>query len=148
MLLDVMISSNNESVFICYLSDLAVQIRFDAWSAAMNVSSNRPIAWNDSRYVPSWRFNLHCSIEHTTSAGIVCNVCHQFLRHRSHHGTWWIGKHLLAKAHIAKLNKLTESAVSESTSTTFDETAFAIMKWQGSQEITIVSSQRKFIFDS
>ena len=58
-----------------------------------------------------------------------------------------MGKHLLAKAHIAKLNELTESEVTELTSTTVDETALAILKRQGSGGITIVSMQRKFKID-
>jgi len=68
--------------------------------------------------------------------------------HPSQHGTSSMGKHLLAIAHIAKLNKLTESEVSELTSSTIDETALAILKRQGSQGIRMVSSQRKFIFNS
>jgi len=58
-----------------------------------------------------------------------------------------MGKHLLAKAHIAKLNELTESEVTELTSLTVDETALAILKRQGSRAITIVSLQRKIRFD-
>jgi hypothetical protein len=58
-----------------------------------------------------------------------------------------MGKHLLAKAHIAKLNKLTESEVTELTSSTVDETALAILKRQGSRGMTIVSLQMKIIFD-
>jgi len=58
-----------------------------------------------------------------------------------------MGKHLLAKAHIAKLNELTESEVTELTSSTDDETALAILKRQGSRGITTVSSQRKITFD-
>jgi hypothetical protein len=57
-----------------------------------------------------------------------------------------MGKHLLAKAHIAMLNALTESEVTELTSSMVDETALAILKRQGSQGITIVSLQRKIIF--
>jgi len=59
-----------------------------------------------------------------------------------------MGKHLLAKVYIAKLNALTELEVSELTSTTVDSTALAIPKRQGSQEISIVSSKTKVIFDS
>jgi len=55
---------------------------------------------------------------------------------------------LLAKEYIGKLNELTESKVSELTSTTVDETALAILKRQGSRGITIVRMQKKFIFDS
>jgi len=58
-----------------------------------------------------------------------------------------MGKHLLAKAHIAKSNKLTESEVTELTSSTVDETALAILKRQGSRGITIVSVPREMIFD-
>jgi len=110
----------------------------------MNESSKRPIVWNNSRHVPSWRFSLHCGIEETGSPGIICIVCHQVPRHPSEHGTSSMGKHLLPKAHITKLNKLTESEVTELTSTMVDETALAILKRQGSQGITIVSLQRKF----
>ncbi len=145
--LEVMISSKNERVFIRDLCDLTLQIIFDAWLASMNVGSKRPIAWKNSRHAPSWRFYLHCGIEETGSPGIICIVCHQVLRHPSEHGTSSMGKHLLAKAHIAKLNELTESEVTELTSTTVDETALAILKRQGSRGITIVSLQRKTIFD-
>ena len=44
-----------------------------------------------------------------------------------------MGKHLLAKAHIAKLNELTESVVSELTSLTVDEPALLILKRRRSQ---------------
>ena len=54
-----------------------------------------------------------------------------------------MGKHLLAKAHIAKLNESTVSEVTESNSSKVDETALAILKRQGSRGIPIVSSQRK-----
>jgi len=39
-----------------------------------------------------------------------------------------MGKHWLAKAYTAKLNEVTESEVSELTSTTVDKTALAILK--------------------
>jgi hypothetical protein len=58
-----------------------------------------------------------------------------------------MGKHLLPKAHIAKIDELTESEVSEITSSTVDKTTFAIQKRQGCRGITIVSSQRKIRFD-
>jgi len=135
-----MISSKDECVFIRDLSDLTLQFIFDAWWASMNVDSKRPIAWNKSRHAPSWRFYLHCGIEETGSPGIICIVCHQVLRHPSEQGTSSMGKHLLAKAHSAKLNELTESEVTELTSSTVDGTALAILKRQGSRGITIVSS--------
>jgi hypothetical protein len=43
-----------------------------------------------------------------------------------------MGKHLLEKDHIAKLNELTESEVTELTSTMVDETELAILQRQGS----------------
>jgi hypothetical protein len=55
-------------------------------------------------------------------------------------------KQLLAKAHIAKWNKLTVSEVSEFSNTTIDETALAMFKRQGSRGITIVILQIKLIF--
>jgi len=114
----------------------------------MNVGSKRSIAWSISRHAPSWRSYLHCGDEETGSPGIICIVCHQVLRHPSEHGTSSVGKHLLAKAHIAKLNELTESEVSELTSTTVDETALAILMRQGNRRITIVSLCKKFILES
>jgi len=145
---EVMISSKNERVFNRNLTDLMLQIIFDTWWASMNVGWKRPIAWKHSRHVPSWRFYLHCGIEVTGSPGIICIVCHQVLRHPSEHETSSTVKHLLAKVHIAKLNELTELEVSELTSTTVDKTALPILKRQGSRGITIVRSQKKFIFDS
>jgi hypothetical protein len=58
-----------------------------------------------------------------------------------------MGKHLLANAHIAKLIKLTESEVTELTSSTVDETALAILKRQGIGGITIASVPRKMTFN-
>jgi hypothetical protein len=58
-----------------------------------------------------------------------------------------MGKDLLAKARIVKLNELTESEVTELSSAMVDETALAILKRQGSRGITIVILQRKIIFD-
>ena len=113
----------------------------------MNVGSKRPIAWKNSRHAPLRRFYLHCRIEETGSHGIICILCHQVLRHPSEHGTSWMGKHSVAKAHIAKLNELTQLEVTELTSSTLDETALAILKRQGSCGITIVSVPRKMIFD-
>jgi hypothetical protein len=54
---------------------------------------------------------------------------------------------LLANAHVAKLNKFTQSEVTALTISTVDETALAILKQQGSRGITIVSLQKKIIFD-
>jgi len=58
-----------------------------------------------------------------------------------------MGNHLLPKAHIAKLNILTESEDTQLTSSTVDETALAILNRQQSQRITMVSSQSKIRFD-
>jgi hypothetical protein len=147
-LVKVSISFNKERVFICNLTDLTLLNIFDAWWASINVGSKHPIAWKRSRHAPSWRFYLHCGIEMTCSPGIIGIICHQVLWHPSEHGTSSMGTHLLAKGHIAKFNKLTESEVSELTSTTIGETALAILKRQGSRGITIVRMQKKFIFYS
>jgi len=130
-LLEVIISSKDERDFICDLSDLAFQIIFNAWWASRDEGSKRPIAWNISNHPPLWRFKLHCGIEVTGSPGIIGIVCYQVLRHPSQHWTGSMGKHLLAKAHIAKLNELTDSEVTQLTSSTVDETSFAILKRQG-----------------
>jgi hypothetical protein len=73
-LLDVMISFQNERVFIRDLSDLTLQIFFDAWWASMNVGLKQTISSNTSGHVPSWRFYLHCGIEETGSPRIICMV--------------------------------------------------------------------------
>ena len=146
-LLEVMISSKNDRVFILALCDITLQIIFNACWASMNVDSKRPIGWNHSRQARSWRFHLHCGIEEKGSHGVMCIVCHQVLSHPSEHGTSSMGKHLLANTHIAKLNETTESEVTELTCMAVDETALALLKSQGSRGITIVSSQRKITFD-
>jgi hypothetical protein len=58
-----------------------------------------------------------------------------------------MGKHLLAKAHIAKLTDLTESEVTELTCLMVDETALGILMRQGSCGIARVSLEWKIIFD-
>jgi hypothetical protein len=50
-----------------------------------------------------------------------------------------MGNHSVAKAHIAKYKELIESEVSKLTHSTVDETALAVLKWEGSRGITIVS---------
>jgi hypothetical protein len=111
LLLKVIISCKNKLVFSSDWSDPTLQIILDAWWALINVVSKRPIAWNNSRLASSWRFYLHCTIEETGSPGIMCIVCHQVLHYTSEHGASSMGKHLLAKVHIAKLNELTELEV-------------------------------------
>jgi hypothetical protein len=65
------------------------------------------------------------------------------------YGTWAQvnGETLVGKAHIARLNELTESPVTEWTSSMPDDTALPILKRKGSRAITTVSSQRKIIYD-
>jgi len=142
-----MISCTNKYVSIRDLSHLTFQTILDAWWASMNEWLKWPIALHDSRHAQSWPFHSHIGIEETGSPGIICIVCHQVLRHPSEHGTSSIGKHLLANAHIAKLNELTESEVTELTISTVDESALAMLKRKGSRGITIVSLQRKIRFD-
>jgi hypothetical protein len=140
-----MLCSKNESSFISNLSDLTLQIIFDTWWAWMNAGSKLPIDWIKSRHGSSWRFLSHCRIEETGYRWTICIVCHQVLCHSSEPGTSVMGNHLLAKAHIAKLNKLTESEVTELTSSTVNEIAFAILNRDGSWRITIVYSQSEVI---
>jgi len=94
---EVMISSKNECDIIRDLSEITLQIVFDAWWASTNVQSKHLIAWNNSRQAPSWRFYLLCGIEETGSPGIICVVCHQVLRHPSEYGTSSMRKHLFTK---------------------------------------------------
>lgn len=55
-----------------------------------------------------------------------------------------MGKPWVAKAHIAKINELTLSKVTELASAMFDGTEFAILTRQDSPGIIIVRSSRKF----
>ena len=137
----------NERFYIGDLSYLTLYNIFNAWWTSLNVGSKQPIVWNNYRHASSWQFYLHCEIEESGYPGIVCIVCHQVHRHPTEHGTSSMCKHLLAKAHISKLNTLTMSEVTELTSSTVDETALAILKRKGCRGIPIVSSQMKFKFN-
>jgi len=147
LLLEIVISFKHECVFICDLSDLTLEIIFDTWGASMNVGSKHSIAWVYSTHVPLGRFNLYCRIEETSSTSIICIICHQVLHHQSEHATSTMGKHLLSKAHIVKLNESTESENPQLTCSTVDATALGILNRLGSQGIILVCWQRKFIFD-
>jgi len=109
------------------LTNLTLQFIFIACRASMNIGLKRPNASNNSSHVPSWRFYLRCRYEETGFPAIICIICHEVLCHPSEHGTSSMGKHLLAKAHIAELNKLTDLEVTELTSSTVDETPLAIL---------------------
>jgi hypothetical protein len=146
-LLEGIICCKNQGVFIRDLSYVTLQIIFDALWASMHEGLKRHIAWNNPRHALSWPFYLHCGIEATGSLPIICNVCHHALCDPSEHGTSSMGKHLHSNAYIAKLDELTEIAVTELTSAMVNDTAFAILKRQGSRGITIASLQRKISFD-
>ena len=126
-----MISSKHGLVSINDLSDLTLQISFDAWWASMNVRSKPSIAWNNCRHSAPWQFYLRCGIVETARPGIICIACHQVLCHPSEHGTSSMGKHLLANMHSAKFNELITSEVTELTSSMVDETSWAILKRYG-----------------
>jgi len=100
-LLAVILSSQNERVFILDLNDLTLKIIFDAWWTSMNVESKLSIASNNSRHTPSWRWYLHCGLEVSINPGIMCFVGHRVLHHASEDGTSRKEKHWLSKAHIA-----------------------------------------------
>ena len=98
----------------------------------MNLDLKFSIDWNKCRHAPLWLFNLHCGIDATGSPGIVCIVYYQAYCHPLEYGTSSMGKHLMAKAHMAQLNGLTESEVSQLTNSMVNGTALAILKRQGS----------------
>jgi len=148
LLWEVIISSRNEYVFGRDLSNFGFPITFETWWASVNVEWRCLIAWNNSRHAPSWWYNLHCRFEETGSTSIIDFILLYVLCHPSEPGTSPMGTHWLAKEHNTKLNELTESEVSELTSTTITETKLTILKRKGSQGITIESLQRKFIFVS
>ena len=126
-LLEIMISSKFEHGCICDLKDVKCRIKFDAWWASVDVGFQCPIVCNSSRRAASWQLNLHCRIEETGNPGIVCIVWHQVLHYPSELVTSSVGKHLLGKVNIANLNKFTELAVTELTSSTVDEAALAML---------------------
>jgi len=100
-----MISSKHDCVFSRDLSNHTLQSIFNAWLASLNVGLKRPVGWKNSGQAPSWRFYLHCGIEETGTPGIISIICHQMIRHPAEQWTGSMGKHLLVKADIAKLNK-------------------------------------------
>jgi hypothetical protein len=146
-LLEVMISSKAENVYIHGVSDHFEQIIFDACCSSMHVFWKRPICWNNSRLAPSWQFYVHWRLENTGSLGIgICTICGQILRNPSEHGTYSTGNHLLVKGHIAKLYELTMAEVTILTSSTVDESLLGRLNWLGTQGIPNGSSQRKIKF--
>jgi len=147
-LLEVTVSSKNEHVCVRDLNDFTLSIIIEAGWASMNVGTTGSIGWNYSRHAPLRRFDFHWAIEETSHCGIISIICHQVLCHPSDHGTRSMWNHLLANVHNEKLYKLTQSEVTELTSSMVDETSLAILKREGRRGITIVSSQRKFIFDN
>jgi len=146
-ILEVVISSTNERVFIRYFSDLTSQVVFNAWTASNNGDLKRTIAWSKSRHLLWWPIYLHCGIDKTSSPGIIGIVCHQVLCHPSEHGTSSMLKHLLTKALIAMVKEETDSELTKVTSSMVDETALAILKRQWGPGIAIVCSQRVCFFD-
>jgi hypothetical protein len=96
----------------------------------LNIGSKCLFTLNESGHVSSWQFNFHCGSEETGSCGIILIICYQFLRHLSEHGTSCVGKYWLAKAHFAKVSELTAPVFTESTGSTIDETAIAILTRQ------------------
>jgi len=85
--IDVMICVKNEVAFIRDLSDITLEIIFNAFFTSMNVGWKYPIVCNNSRPLHWWQFYLHCGIEETGSPCITCIVHHPVLWHPSEHGT-------------------------------------------------------------
>jgi len=73
---------------------------------------------------------MHCPLEEPGIPGIRCIVCHHVLCHPSEHGNSSMGKQLLANAHIARINELTQSEVTQFTTSMVNNTALAILKRQ------------------
>jgi len=146
-ILEVMISSKNERVFIRYFSDLTSHVVFNAWTASNNGDLKRTIASSKSRHLLWWPIYLHCGIDKTSSPGIIGIVCHQVLCHPSEPGTSSMLKCLLTKGLIANVKEETDAELPKVTSSIVDETALAILKRQGGPGVTIVCSQRGCFFD-
>jgi len=104
-------SSKNEGFLVHDLTDLTSQMIFHTSWASMNNGSKSQIAWMNSRYASPWFFYMHCRIEESSSPGIIYISWHQVICYPSQHGNSTMGKHLLAKVHIAKLNELPESRI-------------------------------------
>jgi hypothetical protein len=126
--LEIVLPSKNEHVIIFDFRDLTLPIIFDAWWASMNVASKRFIALNKFSNLSSLRFYLHCGIEEPGSPGIICIMCHPVFCNSSESGTCSMWKHMLENTHFQKFNKLTESEVSELSSSIVDEMALDILK--------------------
>jgi hypothetical protein len=73
-------------------------------------------------------------------------VCHQVLQPPSEYGTSSMGKYLLAKAHLPELNDLKEEKVTELTNSMVVEMTWDILKTHESRPITIICSEKNFIF--
>jgi len=147
LLVEVLIFLETECVFIRVSSNHTFQNICAACWAFKDVGLKRSIALDNSRHAPLWHFCLQGRIAKTSSPGFIFIVWHQVLCHISEHGTSSMGKHLLAKAHLAKLNNFTKLEYKDLTSSAVKETTLAIQTRQGTQAIATVSSQRKFIFD-
>ena len=80
-LLEVLISSQHECVFIRDFSNLTLQIIFNSWWLFMSVGSKCPVTSNNPRHVLSWRLNLHCGKKETGIPGIMCIISHQVLHY-------------------------------------------------------------------
>jgi len=115
-----MISSNNAHVFVRDLRDLSSPVILDTWWASMVAGLNCSMAWNNSRHAASWHFYLDCGIDNTGSPGIMCIIGYQVVRHPSDHWTSSMVKPLVAKWHIAKLNKSTKLELTQLSSSTVD----------------------------
>jgi hypothetical protein len=84
-----------------------------------------------------------CTSEVTKLAALASSefVCQQVLRHPAEHGILSMGKHIMAKAHLAKQTELTDKEGSECTQSIVDEQAWAILKRLGSWGIIVVRSK-------
>jgi len=70
-LLEIIISTKNEQLFIGGLTGLAFQNNIDDWRISMNVVLKYPLERKHSKDALSWHFYLHHGIEQTSSPGIT-----------------------------------------------------------------------------
>jgi len=75
---EVMLWSINEPVFIGDLSDIALQIIFNAWWALLNVGSKWPFSLNNSRYVPSRRLYYSAELRRPAALRLYVSFVSKF----------------------------------------------------------------------
>jgi hypothetical protein len=68
-------------------------------------------------------------------------------RHPSEHWAGSTGKYLVGKSSLHNIKRTNRGKIDEIAWLTVDATALAILKRQGCRGITVVSGQKKFLFE-